>query len=67
MSKEKVLCPHCEANLLEEGIGRTSQYHQIFYPNGNCDDIEYGDLIEYYCPSCGKTIDDTFAGDVLGE
>lgn len=55
------LCPHCGADLNEEGIGYDSHYYQVEYPDGSWSSPDYGDIITRYCPACGEEIDDHLA------
>ena len=55
------ICKHCGADLNETGYGFVGKYCQIEYPDGNFSSPDFegdGEILEYYCPSCGATISD---------
>ena len=50
------LCPHCANNLARE-LGVSEKADRVMYAeSGGFGDVEYGNVIEYYCPCCGSTI-----------
>lgn len=48
-------CKKCGAVLDEAGIGYDSHCYQVETYDG-MGDVEYGDIIEFYCPECGGEI-----------
>ena len=55
MNGDMSKCGACGANL-KDGLGVDSHFYQVDYGDV-CGDGEIGDIIEYYCPQCGVTID----------
>ena len=56
-------CEHCGANLNECGVGYDSHCYQVHTAEG-WGDVDYGGVIEYYCPECGGEIATEVALDV---
>lgn len=58
-------CSACGANLVD-GLGVDSHCYQV--DDGSvCGEPEFGDIIGYYCPSCGADVSDEQADFIHNE